>query len=222
MSLLNLTNLTRKTVISLPKLVRNFAVPANSKSVKPPLTLHGIEGRYATALYTAATKSNTLSNVENELKQIKTVINKDSKIRALLEDPSLNRNDKKRTVQELLKQGKYCDTTKNLFDLLADTGRLNESSKIIDAYISLMTAHRGEIPVTITSAKELDQKTVTQLKVALSKSKLFDSSHKLLISNKVNPSILGGLMIELGEDKTIDLSVASRIAKLNKLLTDII
>ncbi|CAG8591654.1 11179_t:CDS:2 [Diversispora eburnea] len=156
MSLLNLTNLTRKTVISLPK---------------PPITLHGIEGRYATALYTAATKSNTLSNVENELKQIKLVINKDSKIRALLEDPSLNRNDKKRTVQELLKQGKYCDTTKNLFDLLADNGRLNESSKIIDAYISLMTAHRG------------------------------------------------GLMIELGEDKTIDLSVASRIAKLNKLLT---
>ncbi|CAG8545640.1 2104_t:CDS:10 [Diversispora eburnea] len=37
----------------------------------------------------------------------------------------------------------------------------------------------------------------------------------------VNPSILGDFMIELGEDKTIDLSVAFRIAKLNKLLTEV-
>jgi F-type H+-transporting ATPase subunit O len=42
---------------------------------------------------------------------------------------------------------------------------------------------------------------------------------KLIISNKVNPSILGGLVVEIGNDKTIDLSVASKLAKLNKLLT---
>ncbi|CAG8500565.1 11624_t:CDS:2 [Diversispora eburnea] len=63
--------------------------------------------------------------------------------------------------------------------------------RLLMLIISLMTACRGEIPVTITSAK-------------------------------TNPSALGGLdglMIEL-EDKTIDLSVASRITKLNKLLTE--
>lgn len=36
---------------------------------------------------------------------------------------------------------------------------------------------------------------------------------------QVNPDIVGGLIVEVG-DRTIDLSVSSRIAKMNKLLTD--
>jgi F0F1-type ATP synthase delta subunit len=36
---------------------------------------------------------------------------------------------------------------------------------------------------------------------------------------QVNSDILGGLIVEIG-DRTIDLSVSSRIAKMNKLLTD--
>jgi F-type H+-transporting ATPase subunit O len=38
---------------------------------------------------------------------------------------------------------------------------------------------------------------------------------------KVNPDILGGLVVEIG-DRTIDYSVSAKIAKLNKLLTDIV
>lgn len=36
---------------------------------------------------------------------------------------------------------------------------------------------------------------------------------------KVNPDIKGGLVVEIG-DRTIDLSVSSKISKMNKLLTD--
>ena len=37
--------------------------------------------------------------------------------------------------------------------------------------------------------------------------------------SQVNPDIIGGLVVEIG-DRTIDLSVSARIAKMNKLLTD--
>lgn len=37
--------------------------------------------------------------------------------------------------------------------------------------------------------------------------------------NQVNPEIRGGLVVEVG-DRTIDLSVASKMAKMNKLLKD--
>jgi F-type H+-transporting ATPase subunit O len=40
----------------------------------------------------------------------------------------------------------------------------------------------------------------------------------LIVTNKVKPAILGGLTVEFG-DKTIDLSVASKVAKLNKLIS---
>lgn len=36
---------------------------------------------------------------------------------------------------------------------------------------------------------------------------------------QVNPDIIGGLVVEIG-DRTIDLSVSSKISKMNKLLTD--
>lgn len=36
---------------------------------------------------------------------------------------------------------------------------------------------------------------------------------------QVDPSIRGGLVVEIG-DRTIDLSVSSRMARMNKLLTE--
>ncbi|RIA95516.1 ATP synthase delta subunit-domain-containing protein [Glomus cerebriforme] len=195
----------------------NLAKQALNSVPKVPLTLYGIEGRYATALFTAATKKEALENVETELKKIKTVIEKDSKIRNFLDDPTLSRQNKKSGIQELLKDGKYSETTKNFFIVLAENGRLSQASKIINAYQSLMTASRGEVPVTVISAKQLDSKIVDKLKPTLSK--FLDPNQKIVISNKVNPSILGGLVVEIGSDKTIDLSVSSKLAKLNKLLT---
>jgi len=40
-----------------------------------------------------------------------------------------------------------------------------------------------------------------------------------LIPEKVNPDIKGGLIVEIG-DRTIDLSVSTKLAKMNKLLRD--
>jgi F-type H+-transporting ATPase subunit O len=104
--------LAKRALTSVPKLARGYATPA---SVKVPLTLHGIEGRYATALFTAAHKKKTLDTVENELKKIKTAIEKEPKLRKFLEDPSLSRQNKKAGVEELLKGGKYSEVTKNFF-----------------------------------------------------------------------------------------------------------
>jgi F-type H+-transporting ATPase subunit O len=48
---------------------------------------------------------------------------------------------------------------------------------------------------------------------------VFDRDIIQLLIVQVNPDILGGLVVEIG-DRTIDLSVSAKIAKLNKLLTD--
>ena len=41
----------------------------------------------------------------------------------------------------------------------------------------------------------------------------------ILTALQVNSDIVGGLVVEIG-DRTIDLSVSSKIAKMNKLLSD--
>ncbi|KAF9973674.1 ATP synthase F0 subcomplex subunit OSCP atp5 [Actinomortierella ambigua] len=200
-----------------PRLARGYATASNA--VKVPAVLHGIEGRYATALYTAAAKKQALETVESDLKQVKAVVEKDAKLRVFLENPTINRNEKKDGVKKMLSAGKYSDLTKNFFDTLAENGRLYDTVKIINSYDSLMSAHRGEVQVTITSAKELDAKDITKIKGFLSKSSYVGPKQTLVVANKVNPAILGGLVVEFG-DKTIDLSVSSKVNKLNQLLQE--
>ena len=87
----------------------------------------------------------------------------------------------------------------------------------------------------LTSFKKLDVKTLQRLESAIAKSEysqgkklkvvtkvrymIASSSLEMLIKLQVNPEIKGGLVVEVG-DRTIDLSVSSKIAKMNKLLTD--
>lgn len=183
--------------------------------------MHGIDGRYATALYNAASKTKSLDAVETDLKRMQSVIEKDTKLRFFLETPVLSRDAKKTGVNSLLGKNKYSDVTVNFFNLLAENGRLDQTEKVIEAYQQLMTAHRGELSVNVTSAKELDAKTLNRLRDILSKSPLAGKAKSLVVNNEVNPTILGGLVIEVG-DKTIDLSISSRITKLNRLLAEAI
>ena len=69
------------------------------------------------------------------------------------------------------------------------------------------------------SLQQLDSKTLNRLESAVSKSQYVGQGKKLKVTNEVNPDIVGGLVVEIG-DRTIDLSVSSKIAKMNKLLND--
>lgn len=57
-----------------------------------------------------------------------------------------------------------------------------------------------------------------RLENAVSKSE-YSQGKKLKVTTKVNPDILGGLIVEIGE-RTIDYSVASKISRMNKMLTE--
>jgi hypothetical protein len=57
-----------------------------------------------------------------------------------------------------------------------------------------------------------------RLESAISKSS-YSEGKKLKVVTKVNPEMLGGLIVEIGE-RTIDLSVGNKIGKLNKMLQE--
>ncbi|MGH0158867.1 UNVERIFIED_CONTAM: hypothetical protein FKN15_036760 [Acipenser sinensis] len=56
------------------KQVRHFSttvIKPVSKLIQPPIQVYGVEGRYATALYSAASKQKNLDQVEKELGRVK-------------------------------------------------------------------------------------------------------------------------------------------------------
>jgi F-type H+-transporting ATPase subunit O len=118
-----------------------------------PLVLHGIDGRYATALFTAAQKQDVVDKVEADLNAIKGLMDRDEKFKFFMETPIISREDKRAGVKSALSKGSYSKITSNFFDTLADNGRLDQTPKIVAAFSQLLMAARGQVAVNVTSAK---------------------------------------------------------------------
>ncbi|KAL8812523.1 MAG: hypothetical protein Q9223_001005 [Gallowayella weberi] len=204
-----------------PANVRGYAQAASIQDTKPPVALFGLDGTYASALYTAAAKTASLDSTSRSLAALAEVFKKDTKLPIILNAPTLSPSDKSQIVQELQRhmggQDKG-DTVKNFLKTLSDNNRLGILQGVCEKFTTLMGAARGELDLTVTSAAKLDNKVLQRLEAAVAKSD-YSQGKKLKVVSKVNPDIMGGLVVEVG-DRTIDLSVSSKIAKMNKLLTD--
>ncbi|KAJ6011812.1 hypothetical protein N7522_002167 [Penicillium canescens] len=197
--------------------LRSYATPA--QEVRPPVALFGVDGTYATALYTASSKSAALDQTARAIASLGETLQADKKLGAILGAPSLSNADKASIVEELAKvSGDKGDILKNFLETLAENNRLGSLGGVCEKFATLMSAHRGEIELNITSAQELDTKTINRLEKAVAKSE-FSQGKKLKVVAKVNPDLLGGLVVEI-DGRSIDLSVSSKIAKMNKALTD--
>ncbi|KAH8146851.1 uncharacterized protein LAJ45_09225 [Morchella importuna] len=197
--------------------VRTYAAAASS--TKPPVALFGVDGTYASALYTASAKTSSLEATDKSLQTLKASLDRDAKLVSIISSPTLSAEDKSAIISQITKPIGGDKTVKNLLEALAENNRLGLIGNVIDKFTILMGAHRGEVEAIITSATNLDSKLLGRLETAISKSQYVGQGKKLKVVNKVNPDIIGGLIVEIS-DRTIDLSVSSKMAKLNKLLTD--
>ncbi|KAB0355390.1 hypothetical protein FD755_021898 [Muntiacus reevesi] len=220
--------------------VRPFA-----KLVRPPVQIYGIEGRYATALYSAASKQNKLEQVEKELLRVGLCsvldlrwlrqllgcsqtqqpdwetrqILKEPKMAASLMNPYIKRSVKVKSLSDMTAKEKFSPLTSNLINLLAENGRLNNTPAVISAFSTMMSVHRGEVPCTVTTASPLDEATLTELKTVL---KSFLSKGQVLkLEVKIDPSIMGGMIVRIGE-KYVDMSAKTKIQKLSRAMREIL
>ncbi|KAL8655745.1 MAG: hypothetical protein Q9210_000695 [Variospora velana] len=210
-----------KTPQTFPTSLRSYAQAAAFQDTKPPVAVFGLDGTYATALYTAAAKTSSLDSTSKSLAALAEVFRKDTKLSGILTAPTLGPGDKSQIIQELQRHMGGVDkgdTVKNFLKTLSDNNRLGILQGVCEKFATLMGAARGELELTVTSAAKLDSRTLQRLEAAVAKSE-YSQGKKLKLAPKVNPDIKGGLVVEIG-DRTIDLSVSSKIAKMNKLLTD--
>jgi len=197
-------------------LSRKFSVSTSvNQLVKAPVQLFGIDGRYATALYSAASKEKQLDAVEKDLKDISQLLKKKGKVTDYLISPSFKRSEKKELLTSAVAKTKASKLTGNFLGLLAENGRLNKLDGIATAFATLMSAHRGEVRCHVTTAKALDGPLKQELEAALKS--FAKSGQSILITTAVDPSIVGGLIVSIG-DKYCDMSTASKIKKYSDII----
>lgn len=190
-----------------------------SKSVKPPVQLFGLEGTYASALYTAAANESSIEGAGKSLKSLQELLSSDKKVAEILANPTLSSDDRQVVVGTLASKAGSDKVVSNLLKVLAENNRLSLLPEVASQFQILEEAYHGIVEATVTSAKPLDSKYLKRIQTAIGGSKYVGPGKTLKLVNEVNPDILGGLVVEVGE-RTADLSISSKISKYNKILTD--
>ncbi|KAF4529237.1 hypothetical protein B566_EDAN017749 [Ephemera danica] len=197
-------------------LARAFSTSgAGRQLVKAPTQVFGLEGRYATALYSAASKEKKLEAVEKELVDFQKQIKADAKLREFIVDPSMKRELKKEALNKVSAALKLTNLSSNLLALLAENGRLKKLEPVISSFRTLMAAHRGEVVCEVTTAKALDEAMKKELEGALKS--FLKKGETLLLTTKVDPELLGGMVVSIG-DKYVDMSIASKVKRYSDIL----
>lgn len=198
-------------------MVRQFSSSSvRGALVRPPIQVSGTEGRYATALYSAGTKTKTLETVEKELITLQGTLNKGPRIAEFLRDPSRSRSSKKVVIEKLCKtELKLSDMVTQLFAVMAENGRANSIPAVLGSFEKIMAAHRGEIAGSVVTAKALSPAEHKELLATLNG--FLEKGMTLQLTTEVDPSLIGGMKITIG-DKFVDMSMATKIKTYTELI----
>ncbi|XP_042425473.1 ATP synthase subunit O, mitochondrial-like [Zingiber officinale] len=199
--------------------LRTFAIqtqPTEAK-VKVPLKLFGGSGNYATALFIASTKANALDKVEAEILDVVEASKRSPRFSKFIKDMSIPKKTRVKTVTEIFSEAGFSDVTKNFLAVLADNGRLAHIDRISKRFVELTMAQRGEVKVIVTTVIPLPAEEEKELKLTMQD--ILGHGKTAKLEQKIDPSILGGLVVEFG-NKVFDMSIKTRAKQMEKLLRE--
>ncbi|OWM90015.1 ATP synthase subunit O, mitochondrial-like [Punica granatum] len=198
---------------------RNFATASTPKAenVKVPLALFGGTGNYASALYLSAVKANALDKVESELLDLVEASKRSTTFAQFTKDLSVPKDVRMKAINAICDEAKLSDITRNFLVVLAENGRLRNLESIAKRFIELTMAHKGEVNVTVTSVIPLPPEEEKELKETLQD--IIGKGKKVRIQQKIDPSILGGLVVEFSQ-KVFDMSIKTRAKQMERFLRE--
>lgn len=167
--------------------------------------------RYAKAIFDLSAEKNALNEVEKDLRTIKSVLEESSKLREVVQNPVISRDEQRAAMSFLLKRVQVGDLVQRFVLVLIDNGRLGILGEAVDSYFELVKLHKGEIDAEVVSALALSKSQITEIEKSLGAA----LNKKVHVNSTVEPEILGGIVIKIGS-KMLDASVSGGLDKLEK------
>lgn len=168
-----------------------------------------IARRYATALFELADEKAILDRVAADLRGLKTLLAESGDLRRLVRSPVLSRAEQEKAMGAVLEQAKADRITRNFVALAARNRRLFALSGIIDAYLAMLAARRGEVTAEVTAANPLSESQQKTLAETLRKL----VGAKVTVDLRVDRHLLGGLIVKVGS-RLFDSSLRTKLRKL--------
>jgi F-type H+-transporting ATPase subunit delta len=166
-------------------------------------------GRYAIALFELAREAKSLDPVAADLDSFSAMLDESKDLVRLVRSPVFSTQEQVGALQALFAKAGIKGLAANFIGLAARNRRLFAIADMITAYRALMAAQRGEIAAEVTSAEKLSASQVARLKAELKAA----AGSDVLLTQTVDPSILGGLIVKIGS-RMVDSSLATKLNNL--------
>jgi len=170
----------------------------------------GVAGRYASALFEIADGSKSLDQVAQDLDTFRKMVAESTDLARLIASPVIPRALQGKALLAVLDAAGISGLTRNFVGTVAANGRARDLPAMASAFLAELAARRGETTATVTSAVPLSPAQLQQLSDSL-RSVL--GSNKVSIDARVEPDILGGLVVKVGS-RLFDSSVRSKLQRL--------
>jgi len=169
--------------------------------------------RYAKAILDLAQTQGNAAQVANDMAQIAAAVKESEELSEFLNSPNVKGDVKQNALKEIFAGAQ--NITESLFQLLVENKRFDILPAIAAQYKVQFDVASGIETAVVTTAFPID--AALEAKV-LAKIKEF-TSNTVTIKNVVDPSIIGGFIIRLG-DKQFNASISARLLSLKRELAN--
>ena len=169
-------------------------------------SVSGVSGRYATALFELARDEKSIDAVKADLDKFDGLLSESADLKRLVRSPVFAAGAQSKALSAVLDKAGIAGISANFLKVLTANRRLFAVSDVIRDFRALVARFKGEVSAEVTVAEPLSDRNLDALKGALKAV----SGKDVTLNVKVDPSIIGGLVVKLGS-RMVDSSLRTKL-----------
>lgn len=179
--------------------------------------LSGMAARYASALFSLAQERKVTDEVAGDLDAFESLMNESFDLRRLVRSPAFSVIEQTRALSAVLERAEISGLAAKFFLLVVSKRRLFAIAEMIGVYRVLLDRARGVRRAEVTVAEPIGEGHLATLKQALKEA---SGARSVEVSVKVDPAIIGGLVVRLGS-RMVDSSLRTKLNSIRTHLKEI-
>jgi ATP synthase F1 delta subunit len=164
---------------------------------------------YSRALFEVAKEHDVLDDLHEQLGQFADELDTNHDMQVFFFSPYFSSQEKKEGIRKMVEGAD--ENFVRFLELLAERHRMPALFRIRRAFDALYAEERKLLPVTVTSAVELDEGIVKEIGRKIEE----QTGRKVELTAKVDPNVIGGLVMRVG-NMVMDGSIRARLERLRK------
>ena len=162
--------------------------------------------RYATALFDLAKEANAIDSVQADLARFDALIAGSADLLRLVRSPAFTTDEQLQALTAVLDRAGIGGLAAKFLKLVTANRRLFAVRDMVRAYREMVARHKGEAIAEVTVAEPLKDEHLDALRSALKSV----SGKDIDLAIKVDPAIIGGLVVKLGS-RMVDTSLRTKL-----------